>query len=89
MEIDTFKARLGGSESDQRLAVLRMLAAVGAGFASTEDLHKVEKYFIQEFPEAQGGLPQFVLHALDEIRRSMASVEHLQGLCDWLRQDSK
>jgi hypothetical protein len=85
MEIDTFKARLGGSESDQRLAVLQLLAKLGAGFASAEDLQKVEKYFTEEFPEEQGGLPQFVLHALDEIRRNIASKEILEGhLCDWL-----
>jgi hypothetical protein len=67
---------------------LQMLADLGSGFASVEDFQTVETYFEAEFPSTQGGLPQFVLHALDEIRRNIASKKVLEeGLCKWLEDN--
>ena len=85
MQMDAFKRVFGGSASDQRLTVLQMLARLSAGFASAEHFQLVESFFATEFPSAQGGLPQFVLHALDEIRRNIQSKQLLEeGLCKWL-----
>lgn len=69
--------------------VMQMLAQLGAGFATMEDFQTVQDYFTQEFPPSQGGLPQFALHALDEIRRNVASKQALEmGLCKWLASSS-
>lgn len=85
MQMQAFKKQFGGSDSDQRLAVLQMLANLSAGFASAEDYEISELFFRTEFPSSQGGLPRFVLHALDEIRRNITSKKLLEsGLCKWL-----
>lgn len=80
---DLFKARFGGSASDQELAVQRLLVDVASGFASQSALTLVEKYFFGIY--GSGGLPQFVAHAIDEIVRNIKTMQILrEGLCKLL-----
>jgi hypothetical protein len=82
--VNSFKALVGGSDSYMDAAIQQVLADIAAGFASTEMLGIVTGYFHTVFAD-QRDLPQFVIHALDEIRQNIRLKQLLSdGLCTML-----